>query len=53
MFSEGLEQCMKTEVKFKLKDNIRPVFKVKKLPFLALDAVNQELEHLEKIGGNL
>ena len=35
---------MKTEVRFELKNNTRPV------PFLALDAVNQELEHLEKMG---
>ena len=50
MFSEGLGQCMKTEVRFELKDNIRPVFKAKRnVPFLALDAVNQELEYLEKM----
>ena len=48
MFSEALGQCTKTEVRF---DNIRPVFKAKRnVSFLALDAVNQELEGLEKIG---
>ena len=41
----------KTAVGFKLKDNIRLVFKVKRIvPFSALDTVNQELENLEKIG---
>ena len=46
VFSEG--QCTKIEDSFKLKDNIRPVFKAKmNVPFLALDSVNQELERLE------
>ena len=51
MFSESLGQCTKTEVRFELKDNVRPVFKAKRnVPFSALDVVNQELERLEKIG---
>ena len=42
VFSEGLRQCMKTEVRFELKYSIRQVFKVKRnVPFLALDSVNQ------------
>ena len=51
VFSEGLGQCTKTEVRFQLKDNVRPVFKAKRnVPFSALDAVNQELERLKKMG---
>ena len=50
VFSEGLGQCTKTEVRFELNDNIRPIFKAKKYgPFSAVDAVNQEQERLEKM----
>ena len=50
MFSEGVIQCTKTDVRFKLKDNIRLVFKAKSnVLFSVLDTVNQELEHLEKM----
>ena len=46
LFSESLGQCTKSKVRFKLKDNIRPVFKAKRnISFSALDAINQELEH--------
>ena len=51
VFSEGLGLCTKTEVKFELKENVKPVFRTKrKAPFSALDSINEKLERLEKIG---
>ena len=51
VFSEGLGQYTKTEVRFELNDNIRSVFKAKmNVPFTTLDSVNQELERSEKMG---
>ena len=42
---------MKTKVKFELKENVKPVFKPnRKIPFVALEPVNKELERLEKLG---
>ena len=51
VFYEGLGQCTKTKVRLKRFDNIKPVFKAQRnVSFLALDAVNQELGRLEKVG---
>ena len=48
---EGLRQCTKTEVRFELKDNRKPVFKTKKnVLFTGLDSVNQNPERLAKMG---
>ena len=42
---------MKTKVKFELKENVKPVFKPnRKVPFVALEPVNEEVERLEKLG---
>ena len=50
VFFEGLGQSTKTKVSLELKDNIRPVFKeIRNISSSALDAVNQELERLEKL----
>ena len=50
-FSEGLWRSKKIIPKFKLNDKAIPVFKPKRnVPFSALEAVNKELERLEKIG---
>ena len=50
VFSEGLRLCTKTEVKFELKENVKPVFRTKrKVPLLTLDSINKELERLEII----
>ena len=47
VFSEGLGKCVKTKVKFELKENVKPVFKPnRKVPFAALQPVNKELERL-------
>ena len=51
VFSEGLGECTKTEVKFELKEAVKPVFKPKRnVPFAALETVDKELERLEKLG---
>ena len=51
VFSEGPILCTKTEVKFELKENVKPVFRtLRKVLFSALDSINEELERLEKIG---
>ena len=51
VFSEGLGKCVKTKVKFELKENVKPMFKPnRKVPFVALEPVNEELERLEKLG---
>ena len=51
VFLEGLRKCVKTKVKFELKENVKPVFKPnRKKFFVALEPVNKELESLEKLG---
>lgn len=51
VFSGGLGNCTKTEVKFEVKENVKPVFKPKrKVPYAALETVNQELQRLEEMG---
>jgi len=51
VFSEGLGLCTKTEVKFELKENAKPVFRKKrKVAFSTLDTINEELDRLPKIG---
>ena len=51
VFADELGCCMKTEVKFKLKDNVKLVFKPKrKVPFSSLETINKELRRLEENG---
>lgn len=51
VFSEGLGCCTKTEVKFELKDEAKPVFKPKrKVPYSALETIEKELKRLQDIG---
>ena len=47
----GLGCCTKTEVKFEIKEKVKPVFKPKRnVPFSSLEVINKELERLEKVG---
>jgi len=40
VFSEGLGCCTKTEVRFEIKDNVKPVFKPKRnVPFSSLEVI--------------
>ena len=51
VFSEGMGTCKKTEAKFEMKENVRPVFKQKRnVPFGVLEPIDRELERLEKLG---
>ena len=51
VFVDELGCCMKTEVRFKLKDNVKPVFKPKKeVLFLSLETIDKELRRLEENG---
>ncbi|XP_029643530.2 uncharacterized protein K02A2.6-like [Octopus sinensis] len=50
MFSKELGMCKKIKVKFELKENAVPVFKLKRdVPFVALNQVEKELQRLEDI----
>ena len=43
VFVDKLGCCMKTEVRFKLKDNVKPVFKPKrKVPVSLLETIDKE-----------
>ena len=51
VFVNELGCCTKTEVRFKLKDNVKPVFKPKrKVPFSSLGMIDKELRRLEETG---
>ena len=51
VFLKGLGKCVKTKVKFELKENVKPVFNPnRKVPFVTLESVNEELKRLEKLG---
>ena len=51
VLADELGCCMKTEVRFKLKDNVKPVFKPKrKVPFSSLETIDEELRRLEETG---
>ena len=51
VFADELGCCTKTEVRFELKDNVKPVFKSKrKVPFLSLETIDKELRRLEENG---
>ena len=51
VFVDELGCCMKTEVRFNLKDNVKPVFKPKrKVPFSSLGTIDKELWRLEENG---
>ena len=51
VFADELGCCMKTEVRFELKDNVKPVFKLKrKVPFSLLEIIDKELWRLEENG---
>ena len=44
VFVDKLGCCTKTEVRFKLKDNVKPIFKPKrKVPFSSLETIDKEL----------
>ena len=49
VFADELGYCTKTEVRFELKDNVKPVFKPKrKVPFSSLETIDKELQRLEE-----
>ena len=51
VFVDKLVCCTKIEVRFKLKDNVKPVFKPKrKVPFSSLETIDKELQRLEENG---
>ena len=51
VFSEGLGICKKTEAKFEVKENAKPIFKRKtNVPFGALKQIDKELERLKNLG---
>ena len=51
VFSVDLGKRVKIKVKFELKENVKTVLKPsRKVPFAALEQVNEELERLEKLG---
>ena len=51
IFADKLGCCMKTEVRFELKDNVKLVFKPKrKVPFSSLEMIDKELRRLEENG---
>ena len=44
VFADVLGFCTKTEVRFELKNNVKPVFKPKrKVPFSSLETIDKEL----------
>ena len=51
VFADELGCCTKTEGRFELKDNVKPVFKPKrKVPFSSLEMIDKELQRLEENG---
>ena len=51
VFADKLGCCTKTEVRFELKDNVKPIFKPKrKVPFSSLERIDKELRRLEENG---
>ena len=51
VFAGELGCCMKTEVRFKLKDNVKRMFKPKrKVPFSSLETIDKALQRLEENG---
>ena len=51
VFADKLGYCTKTEARFELKDNVKPVFKPKrKVPFSSLETIDKELRRLEENG---
>ncbi|MGX9987631.1 reverse transcriptase family protein, partial [Soonwooa purpurea] len=51
VFSEKLGCCTKMEAKFKLKENVTPVFKKKRsVPFASIQKIDEELDRLVKTG---
>ena len=52
IFSEGLEFCSKVKAKFKVKENVMPVFFLPKrpVPYLLVKIIDKELGRLEKLG---
>ena len=51
VFVDELGCCTKTEVRFKLKDNVKRVFKPKrKVPFTSLEMIDKELRRLKENG---
>ena len=51
VFADELGCCMKTEVRFELKDNVKPIFKPKrKVPFSSLETIDKALQRLEENG---
>ena len=51
VFSDGLGMCTKTEVKFELKQNVKPVFKPKRnVPFSSKVDIENELQRMQENG---
>ena len=51
VFSGALGRCNKMMAKFKLKDDIQPVFKKKRnVPLASLPQINEKLNRLERTG---
>ena len=51
IFADELGCYMKTEVRFELKDNVKPIFKPKrKVSFSSLETIDKESQRLEENG---
>ena len=51
IFSEGLRFCSKVKAKFEVKENVLPVFQLKRaVPYVSIEIIGKELERLEKLG---
>ena len=50
-FEDKLGRCTKIEAKFKLQDNVTPVFKKKRnVPFASMQKIGEELDRLVNTG---
>ena len=51
VFSAGFGKCTKIKAKSELKENTRPIFRMKRnVPFAATEEINKELNRLVNIG---
>ena len=51
IFSEGFGFCSKVKAKFEVKENVIPVFQLKRpVPYVLVEIIDKELGKLEKLG---
>ena len=51
IFSEGFGFCSKVKAKFEVKENVMPVFRLKRpVPYASFEIIDKELGRLEKLG---